>query len=98
MMRVRSVERSFEPCAESGWYGYDIRLDAPVDDALIESLGALGRLSCIRTLKRPFFTVRAEGFLIRGIAGDLFLRAGFAAKGTPEMDLILEAIEGVVGE
>ena len=94
-MRVLSVERSFEPCAESGWYGYDLRLDAPVDDKLIEALGALGQLSCVRSLKRPFFLVRNESFLLRGITGDLFLRAGFAVKDAPELTAILSTIASI---
>ena len=92
MMQALSAERSFEPCAESGWYGYDIHLSEPIDARLIEALGALGCMSCIRTLKRPFFIVRAEGFLLRGITGDFFLRAGFAEKTAPQMDLIFSTI------
>jgi hypothetical protein len=92
MMQVLSAERSFEPCTESGWYGYDIRIDAPINAQLIEVLGVLGRMSCILTLKRPFFIVRGDGFLLRGITGDCFLRAGFAEKSAPQMDLILAVI------
>ena len=92
MMQALSAERSFAPCAESGWYGYDIRLSEPIDDALIETLGTLGQMQCIRTLKRPFFIVRGDGFLLRGITGDCFLRAGFAEKSAPQMDLILSVI------
>ena len=91
-MQALSAERSFAPCAESGWYGYDIRLSEPIDDALIETLGTLGQMQCIRTLKRPFFIVRGDGFLLRGITGDCFLRAGFAEKSAPQMDLILSVI------
>ncbi len=96
MMQALRAERSFEPCAESGWYGYDIHLSEPVDEQLIETLGTLGRMSCIRTLQRPFFIVRAEGFLLRGITGDCFLRAGFAEKSAPQMDLIFSAISASV--
>lgn len=92
MMRVLSAERSFEPCTESGWYGYDIRLSEPIDTRLIEALGALGSMSSILALKRPFFIVRGDGFLLRGITGDCFLRAGFAGKSAPQMDLILSVI------
>ncbi|NLI55004.1 MAG: hypothetical protein GX417_11905 [Clostridiales bacterium] len=92
-MHVTTVERSFEPCSESGWYGYDVHLSEPIDGALIDALAALGRLSRIRTLKRPFFTVRGDGFLLRGITGDRFLRAGFAKKDAPELSDILSAID-----
>ena len=98
MMQVLSAERSFEPCAESGWYGYDIRLSEPIDDGLIDALGTLGQMSCIRTLKRPFFIVRGDGFLLRGITGDCFLRAGFAEKNAPQMDLILSVISSAESE
>jgi len=92
MMQALSAERSFEPCAENGWYGYDIRLSDPIDARLIKALGTLGRMTCILTLKRPFFIVRGDGFLLRGITGDCFLRAGFAEKTAPQMDLIFSAI------
>ncbi len=95
-MRVLSAERSFEPCAESGWYGYDIHLGEPVGEALISALGALGRLSCVRSLKRPFFVVRGDGFLIRGIVGDRFLRAGFAERDAPQMERLLAAVAACV--
>lgn len=95
MMQALSTERSFEPCAESGWYGYNIRLSEPIDDDLIDALGTLGQLQCIRTLKCPFFIVRGDGFLLRGITGDCFLRAGFAEKSAPQMDLIRSVISSV---
>lgn len=69
-----------DSCAESGWYGYDIHISKPVNETLIASLGILGRMNCICTLKRPFFIVRGEGFLVRGIAGDDFIRAGSSDK------------------
>ncbi len=94
-MRVLSKERSFEPCAESGWYGYDICLGAPIDQTLIQALGTLGRMSCILTLKRPFFILCGEGFLLRGITGDCFLRAGFAEKSAPQMEQICAVIDSV---
>lgn len=94
-MQVLSKERSFEPCAESGWYGYDIRLCAPIDAALIEALGALGQMSCILTLKHPFFILRGEGFLLRGITGNCFLRAGFSERTAPQMEQICAVIESV---
>ena len=94
-MQILSKERSFEPCAESGWYCYDIRLGAPIDAALIEALGTLGQMSCILTLKHPFFILRGEGFLMRGITGNYFLRAGFSEKAAPQMDLICAVIESV---
>jgi hypothetical protein len=95
MMRVLSNERSIEPCTESGWYGYDIRLSAPIDQKLIDVLGTLGCMRCISALKRPFFILRGEGFLIRGITGDEFLRAGFAEKSAPQLDRICAVIETI---
>ena len=94
-MQVLSTERSFEPCSESGWYGYDIRLSVPIDAALIEALGVLGQMSCILTLKHPFFILRGEGFLLRGNTENCFLRAGFSEKTAPQMAQICAVIESV---
>lgn len=94
-MKVLSKERSIEPCAENGWFGYDIRLSMPIDSKLIESLGTLGCLRCILTLKRPFFIVHGDGFLLRGIMGDCLLRAGFAEKTAPQLESICAFIESV---
>ncbi len=94
-MRVIASERSLEPCAESGWFGYDLALSEPIDESLLEALGSLGRMNCIRTLKRPFFIVRAEEFVLRGIVGDRFLRAGFSALSAPQMEQICAVIDSV---
>lgn len=93
MIKVLSKERSIEPCTENGWFGYDIHLNMPIDLAIIESLGTLGRLRCILTLKRPFFIVHGDGFLLRGIMGDCLLRAGFADKTAPQLENICAFLE-----
>ncbi len=92
-MRIKKIERSYETCTESGWYGYYIVIDEPVDDDLIMKLSVLGKLSYWRNLKRPFFTVRSEQFLIRGVVGDDFIKAGFADKAVPELEMIRCVIE-----
>ncbi len=92
-MKIVKIERSYETCTESGWYGYDIRLSGAVEEPLVGALAALGKLSYFRQLKRPFFTVRSENFLIRGITGDHCIRAGFADKNAPDMAMICRVIE-----
>ena len=92
-MQVERVERSFEPCTESGWYGYYIHLAGPLSHPLVTALAPLGQLSYFQSLKRPFFTLRGPDFLLRGIVGDTFIKAGFSAKEAPSLAAIKAAIE-----
>ena len=92
MQRVIGIERSPELCAESGWYAHIFTLSDPVDEALVKKLEPFGRTMLLRQLARPFFAVRTERFIIRGIFGDSFIRVGVPERGAPEIDTLREHI------
>ena len=73
-MKVIDRIPSREPCAEAGWYAWDYRLDAPLEDGFILALRGLGDFVYLRMLKRPFFKIESADFLIRGLKGDDFVR------------------------
>lgn len=93
-MKITKVEKSFDLCAESGWFGYYIHLAKPVSDPLIQSLAPLGQLTYMKTLKRPFFLVRTQTFLVRGILGDAFLKVGISQND----ETLLQRVQAVIEE
>ena len=92
-MNIERVERSYDQCAESGWFGYYIHLARPVGPALVEALAPLGQLTYMKSMKRPFFSVRGADFLVRGITGDGFVKAGLAQKDAPALEQVKRVIE-----
>lgn len=75
-MKVLRTQRSIEPCIEGGFYGYYIYFDAPVSTEFVEGLKNLGALNFMQNLKKPFFLLRGERFILRGQVGDDFCKAG----------------------
>lgn len=75
-MKKTQVERSYDLCAEGGWYGYYIHFDAPVEDAFIAALATKGSLLWMKNMSPAFFTLRTQRFLLRGLAGDCFVKVG----------------------
>lgn len=88
MKRVK-VEKSFELCAEAGWYGYDIYFDVPISKEFIMSLEAMGNLLYMEQLKTPFFRLQGEGFLIKGVEGRTNLRIGLSKNDPGFLEHIL---------
>ena len=91
-MNIVKVTRSFEACAEAGWFGYDIHLECPVDETSVKALYSLGKMTFMKQLKNPFFVVRADKFLVRGVLGNSFVRAGIAQNDPETLDFVLETL------
>lgn len=73
-MKILEITASRERCAEAGWYAYDFILGQPMDDGFIEALRPLGSFLYMKMLRKPFFKVESEHFLLKGIRGDAFFR------------------------
>ncbi|MDO5425895.1 MAG: hypothetical protein Q4F41_19515 [Eubacteriales bacterium] len=73
-MKIIEKIPSRERCAEAGWYAWDYLLDGPMDAAFIRSLKPLGSFVFLSMLKKPFFKIESDYFLIKGIQGDDFFR------------------------
>lgn len=73
MKIIRRIE-SREPCVEGGWYAYDYILDKPLDKKFIMSLRSLGSFIYLQMLKKPFFKIETDHYMIKGIENDTFFR------------------------
>lgn len=93
-MKITAVERSFEQCTESGWTGWHLRLDGKCDDDLVQALAPLGALTYMKHMARPFFLVQNEHFLVRGLVGDTFIKAGLKNNDQSWIEHIRAAVEG----
>jgi hypothetical protein len=74
-MVVIDIRRSYEKCAEAGWYGYDFILKEPVTPEFIEYLGQLGDFIFLSALAKPFFKVETHDLIIKGICNNSEIRA-----------------------
>lgn len=87
MKIVKRIE-SREPCAEAGWYAYDYLFDEQMKPAFIRKLRPLGDFVYLSMLKRPFFKVESDNFIIKGIEGDEFLRVAIHESNTEALEEI----------
>lgn len=78
--RVPSRER----CAEAGWFAYDLLLDSPLNHNDIQIFKPLGSFVYLGMLKKPFFKVESDHFMIKGMQGDPFFRLAIH-KDYPEL-------------
>ncbi|QQO09496.1 hypothetical protein [Breznakiella homolactica] len=95
-MQIIEVEKSPDLCAESGWFAYYIHFDGPVAVAFIENLVPLGELIFLKHLKTPFFTLRSESFLIKGLAGDSKVKIGIEPGRPEQLDSILDFLREIL--
>lgn len=94
-MKIVKITESGERCAEAGWYAYDIVFDRPMDKAFIKSLKEIGGgFVFLEMLKRPFFKLEAEHYMIKGVQGDDFLRVAVHLDYPGE----LERVKGCLGK
>lgn len=93
-MKVTAVMESRERCAEAGWFAYDIVFDQPMDKAFIGRLGAIGGgFVFLEMLKRPFFKLEAEHYMIKGVQGDDFLRMAVHRDYPEELERVKSYLE-----
>jgi len=73
---IKIIEKteSRERCAEAGWYAFDYLTDRALDEDFIVSLCNLGSLIYLRQLKKPFFKIESDHYIIKGLLGDDFFR------------------------
>ena len=66
---------SRERCSESDWYAWDIILSDPMDADFIQSLrGFGGSFLFLTQLKKPFFKIESDCYMIKGVETDPFFR------------------------
>ena len=93
-MVITSQRRSLEPCTESGWDACDLLLAEGLTDEDIESLRtAGGSFLYLRQLKKPFFKIENQNYVIKGIRGDRFFRV---AAHQDHLEDILQKIKSIV--
>ncbi len=90
-MRIVERTESREPCVEAGWKAYDYHLDGQIDREFVLSLRPLGSLVFMENLKKPFFKIEAEHYIIKGVVGSEFFRV--AEQGESIDEVIRERIQ-----
>lgn len=93
-MKILRVERAMEPCTEGGYFGYYFYLARPVNAAFVECLKPLGALTFMQNLKKPFYVLRGQKFVVRGQVGDDFCRVGVEGNSP----LLLEEVQGIINK
>ena len=83
-MNIMKQVPSRERCAEAGWFAYDLLLDRPMTREDIQQFKSLGGFSYLGMLKKPFFKVESDHFMIKGLQGDAFFRLAIH-KDYPEL-------------
>lgn len=74
-MKIREIIESRERCVEAGWFAYDFLLDGPTEKEFIKNLRNVGgSFVFLEMLKKPFFKLEADHYILKGVAGDDFFR------------------------
>lgn len=74
-MKIIDKRKSLETCTESGWDAFDLMLDEPLTDAFIKKMSAVGgSFIYLSMLKKPFFKVESDYYVVKGIRGDMHFR------------------------
>ncbi len=88
-MKIIEKTKSVEPCVEAGWMAFDYHLDGRIDKEFVLSLKPLGSLLLMENLKKPFFKIESNNYIIKGILGDDFFRV---AMHDESVDVLLRDI------
>ena len=96
-MEILEIIPSRERCAEAGWHAYDFMLERPMDDEFIRFLRPLGSFLYMQMLKKPFFKIESEHYLLKGIRGDDFFRMAVHGDYLEELDRVRDWIKGCAG-
>ncbi|MCR5717334.1 MAG: hypothetical protein K6G23_10840 [Lachnospiraceae bacterium] len=92
-MQVISKRPSIERCTESGWDAYDLITSLPIDDELIDSLRMFeGSFLYMKSLKRPFFKLEADLYVMKGVKGDPFFRVALHRDQEAYLDQMIDQI------
>ena len=91
-MKIINVEKSFELCAEAGWYGYEAYCDVEITPDFIYKIGRLGQLTFLNTLKNPFFRVETHEYSIKGVQGNKQFRIGICRNDKELLNTIIGRI------
>lgn len=74
-MKIREITESKERCVEAGWFAYDFLLEDAMEKAFIINLrGIGGSFVFLEMLKKPFFKLEADHYILKGVMGNDFFR------------------------
>lgn len=98
-MKLLKRMESRERCTESGWYAYDYLLDGKMDKEFIKGLrGFGGSFVFLEMLKKPFFKIESEHYIIKGLLDDDFFRMAVHKDELLELNRLEEWIKSEEGE
>lgn len=69
-MTISERQRSTEQCAEAGWYAFSYATSLPITADFILSLKPLGSFIYMKAMRKPFFKVENDTYIIKGMEGD----------------------------
>ncbi len=73
-MKIIKKIPSQEICVEAGWSALDFYLDEKITKEFVLSLRPLGSVLLMDKLKKPFFKIESDNYIIKGILGEDFFR------------------------
>ena len=94
MIRFTERVESRERCAESGWYAFDYMFEAPLDREFIKGLrGFGGSFVFLEMLRKPFFKLESDHYIIKGVLGDDFFRMAVHGEYKEELTRLEEYLK-----
>lgn len=92
-MKIIDKRKSLETCTESGWDAFDLMLDEPLTDAFIKKMSAIGgSFIYLSMLKKPFFKVESDYYVVKGIRGDMHFRVAVHKDYPGEVERITQLL------
>lgn len=93
-MTISERQRSTEQCAEAGWYAFSYTTNQPITADFILSLKPLGSFIYMKAMRKPFFKVENETYIIKGVQGDSHFIIATHRDNAPQLD----SVERTVGD
>jgi len=98
-MKVTGRTEARERCTEAGWLAYDYLLDEETDRKFILSLRAFGgSFVFLEMLKKPFFKIESEHYMIKGLLKEPFFRMAVHGDYLSELQRLERFLEELKNE
>lgn len=94
-MKISERSRSTEQCAEAGWYAFSYTTSTPITADFILSMRPLGSFVYMKALKKPFFKIENDTYIIKGVQGDSHFVIATHRDDTPQLGAIEQKIKAL---
>ncbi|MCD8210831.1 MAG: hypothetical protein LUC37_04720 [Prevotella sp.] len=93
-MKIINRVESRERCVEAGWVAFDYYIDGVTTREFVLSLRSLGSFILMDKLKKPFFKIEADYYVIKGVLDQEFFRVAIHGGSLELLSKIETLIEG----